>query len=53
MSESTPSNAAPHTANPDIASLYLAMIVTIDDDGLWRTAHEVAAMLAFQTIKTV
>jgi hypothetical protein len=45
MSESTPSNAAPHTANPDIASLHLATIVTIDDDGTWRPAHEVAARL--------
>jgi hypothetical protein len=41
MSESTPSNAAPHTANPDIASLYLATIVTIDDHGTWRPAHDV------------
>jgi hypothetical protein len=32
MSESTPSNAAPHTANPDIAALYLVTVVTIDDD---------------------
>ena len=30
---------------PDIATLYLATIVTIDDDALWRPAHEVAARL--------
>lgn len=30
---------------PDIASLYLATIVTIDDHGLWRPAHEVGAKL--------
>jgi hypothetical protein len=50
MSESTPSNPtpsnpAPHTANPDIAALYLVTVVTIDDDGLLRPAHEVAARL--------
>jgi hypothetical protein len=30
---------------PDIATLYLATIVTIDDHGLWRPAHEVTAKL--------
>ena len=30
---------------PDIASLYLATIVTIDDHGASRSAHEVAARL--------
>ncbi len=45
MSERTPSNPAPHTANPDIAALYLATVVTIHDAGAWRPAHEVAARL--------
>ena len=30
---------------PDITTLYLATIVTIDDHGTWRPAHEVAARL--------
>ena len=30
---------------PDIATVYLATIVTIDDHGTWRPAHEVAAKL--------
>jgi hypothetical protein len=45
MSESTPSNAAPHTANPDIAALYLVTVVTVHDEGAWHPAHEVAARL--------
>jgi hypothetical protein len=49
MSESTPSNAAPHTANPDIAALYLATVVTIDDHGTLRPAHEVAARLVLRS----
>jgi hypothetical protein len=57
MSETNPNartqHLAPSTANPDIASLYLATIVIVDDHGVWRPAHEVAARLAFQTIKTL
>jgi hypothetical protein len=57
MSEMNPNtqplNQTPSTANPDVASLYLATVVTVDDDGTWRPAHEVAARLAFQTIKTL
>jgi hypothetical protein len=36
-----PLHQAPSTANPDIASLYLATVVTVDDHGTWRPAHEV------------
>jgi len=49
MSEMNPNtqplHQAPSTANPDIASLYLATVVTVDDHGTWRPAHEVAAKL--------
>lgn len=36
-----PLHQAPSTANADIASLYLATVVTVDDHGTWRPAHEV------------
>lgn len=49
MSETNPNaqtrHLAPSTANPDIASLYLATVVTVEDHGTWRPAHEVAAKL--------
>jgi len=45
MSEMNPNtqplNPAPSTANPDIASLYLATVVTVDDHGTCRPAREV------------
>jgi hypothetical protein len=49
MSETKPNararHLAPSTANRDIASLYLATVVTVEDHGTWRPAHEVAAKL--------
>ena len=39
-----PTEGVPDTP-PDIATLYLATIVTIDDHGASRSAHEVAARL--------
>ena len=32
-------------APPEIASLYLATVVTVEESGTWRPAHEVAARL--------